>query len=390
MGAPAINSNKTVFDTENLKKEGLFRSLNPVTFWTPTQTIVWGQPFINFSSNNYLGLTHHPKVLAAAEQAIKEWGAGSGASRLITGDLDIHEKLEIKLAAFKNEEASIIFSSGYLANLGAITAFLTEKDVVLVDKLNHASLIDAARLSKAKLWVYPHRDIDSLRKLLKKCTAYQKRLVLTDAYFSMDGTVAPLAELLTVCRETDSQLLIDEAHSTGVYGKTGRGLTEHFGLQGQIDFVMGTLSKSLGSVGGYVSGSKKMKEFLVNRARSFIYTTAPAPSASAAAAAALSVIEEERNLIKKLWENTRRVREGLGKLGFDLMGSEGPIIPVKVGDTNKVMAFQEFLRKEGFYVAAIRPPTVPKKMDRLRLSISAVHDEENLKSLIAAFRKYVK
>lgn len=374
-------------ELQTAKEKNLFRSLVPLS--SPNDAIIQvdRQRLINFSSNNYLGLSTHPQVVKAAKQALDKWGAGSGASRLISGNLKIHEDLERELADFKGEEAATVFSSGYLANLGVVTSLLDEKDVVLVDRLDHASLIDAAKLSKAKLWVYPHKDLAALSALLNRAREFRRRLVLTDAYFSMDGDVAPLDELLEVCRSHDAMLLIDEAHSTGVYGKTGAGLSEHFGLQGRIDVVMGTLSKALGSVGGYVAGKRTLHEHLVNRSREFIYTTAPSPAASAAALAAIQSIRTSSALREKLWRNIYFIREKLTELGFDLMGSEGPVIPILIGDTAKVLKAREFLRKAGIFAPAIRPPTVSKGTDRIRISLMATHEKADLEALVIALKK---
>ena len=346
---------------------------------------------VDFASNDCLGLSCHPAVLRAVQKAVAEWGAGSGASRLLSGNLAIHEKLERALAVFKKEEAALIFSSGYQANLGAITSLVDERDVVLVDRLNHASLIDAVRLSGAKLWVYPHLELDRLQELLKRASSYRRRLVVTDAYFSMDGHIAPLEQMLELCESRDAILMVDEAHSTGVYGKTGRGLTEHLGLSGQIPVVMGTLSKALGSAGGYVAGSKALIQTLVNRAKSFIYTTAPVPAASAAALASVQILKKQgaavgnghaRSLRGQLWDRVSQMRDGLSSLGLDLMGSEGPIIPIRVGDSTKTLRIQKALERRGFYTAAIRPPTVPKGTDRIRLSVSAKHSKAEVESFL--------
>jgi len=342
--------------------------------------------FIDFSSNDYLGLSQHPRVVRAASLALKKWGTGSAASRLLSGNLGVHGELEKKLAHFKNEPAAAVFSSGYLANLGTIGTLVGERDIVILDRLCHASLVDGARLSKAKLWVYRHRDVSQLAELLKRAKSFRRRLVVTDAYFSMDGDVAPLPDLVRVCRATDSMLMIDEAHSTGVYGKTGRGIMEHFGLKEGVDVVMGTLSKALGSVGGFVCGSRSLKESVVNFCRPYIYTTAPAPSASAAASEALAVLKDEPNLRTRLWDNTRLLREGLERLGMDLMGSEGPIIPIRIGDSARAMKHKEALKKRGFFVSAIRPPSVPAGSARLRLSVSAAHTTEQISRLLKAFK----
>lgn len=345
---------------------------------------------VNFSSNDYLGLSRHPFVIQKASEALVEWGAGSGASRLLSGNLAIHEDLEKRLALFKKEKAARIFSSGYLANLGAVTALLNEKDLVLLDRFNHASLIDAARLSKAKFRVYPHRDMASLDRILASAGVFRRKLVVTDAYFSMDGHVAPLDRLLEVCRKRGAMLMIDEAHSTGVFGRAGQGLTDHFGLSGQIDVVMGTLSKALGSVGGFISGGSNLIEVLTNRAKEFIYTTAPSPSASAAALASLELFERKPGLLGRLRAKTLRLRQGLLGLGFDLMGSEGPIVPIRVGDPKKALALNSFLATEGYFAPAIRPPTVPKGADRIRLSVTAAHSEQEIDGLVEAFKKVKK
>ena len=287
-------------ELEALKRKNLYREIFSLDTPNDRSIEINGTPYLNFSSNNYLGLANNIRVRQAAHRAIEKWGTGSGASRLISGNLKIHEDLEKNMAAFKGEEKALIFSSGYLANLGAITAVVGQGDLVIVDRLNHASLIDAARLSRAKLWVYPHRDISALKKLLNRAKAFRRRLVVTDAYFSMDGTIAPLDELVSLCKKTNTLLMADEAHSVGVYGKNGGGLTEKFGVTGKVDIVMGTLSKALGSVGGYIAGSKILVDYLINQAREFIYTTGPAPAASAAASAALAEIKKRKSLRENL------------------------------------------------------------------------------------------
>ena len=374
-------------ELESLKAHSLHRAPESVSSRTHARIRLGKKALLDFSSNNYLGLASHPFVVREAARALHVWGAGSGASRLISGNLEPHLELERKIARFKKEAAALIFSSGYLANLGTIAALLNEKDLVIEDRLNHASLIDAARLSKAKFWVYPHKDAAALDRLLERAGGFRKKLVVTDAYFSMDGDVAPLDRILEVCRKRNAMLMIDEAHSTGVFGKKGRGLSEHFELEGKIDVVMGTLSKSLGSVGGFVAGSEELRDYLVNRCRTFIYTTAPSPAASAAALASLSLIEKDGSFRQKLWRNIAKVREGLEAAGFDLMGSEGPVIPVLVGETRKVLRFQNALMREGIFAPAIRPPTVPAKTDRIRLSVLASHSNPDLEHLLRVFKK---
>jgi 8-amino-7-oxononanoate synthase len=374
-------------DLEQLKARHLYR--DPEIF-PPRKGRPLGSPlqrFVDFSSNNYLGLSRHPRVIQGAHRALREWGAGSAASRLLSGNLKIHDELEKKLADFKKEEAAAIFSSGYLANLGMVRTLVNEQDVVILDRFCHASLMDGARLSRAKFWVYEHRDSEDLKNLLSRAKLFRRRLVVTDAYFSMDGDVAPIADLVDLCEKNEAILMIDEAHSTGVYGKTGRGLTEHFGVSGKVPVVMGTLSKALGSVGGFIAGSALLRETLVNFCRSFIYTTAPSPAASGAALAALDVIKTTPQLREKLWDNSRRLREGLKSLGLDLMGSEGPIVPISVGDAARVVKIKALLSQDGFLVSAIRPPSVPRGTDRIRLSVSAAHTAGQIDGLLAAFKK---
>ena len=368
-------------ELSDLKQKNLLRSLTSVSEIKSSR--------VDFSSNDYLGLSRHPRVIKKAAEALRVWGAGSGASRLFSGNLRIHEDLERKIAAFKKEKAATVFSSGYLANLGVITALLNEKDLIVVDRLNHASLVDAARLSKAKLWVYPHRNVQKLKELLARAKGFRRRLVVTDAYFSMDGDVAPLDRLYEACRAADTLFMVDEAHSTGVFGKTGRGLTEHFGLSGKSLIVMGTLSKALGSVGGFVAGDKILRDYLINRSREFIYTTAPSPAASAAAMESLSVLEKDASPRKRLWENALFLRKSLQADGFDLMGSEGPVIPIRVGDTAKTMQIKESLKKKNFWVAAVRPPTVPQGTDRIRLSVTASHTKPEMELFLKEFQKAV-
>ena len=319
--------------------------------------------------------------------AAKKWGTGSGASRLLSGNLGIHEELEKKLARFKKEETATVFSSGYLANLGVLSALANEKDILFMDRLNHASLFDGARLSRATWRVYPHRDLGVLKKLLSKAGSFRRRFVVTDAYFSMDGDVAPLGDLLDLCERHNALLIIDEAHSTGVFGKTGRGLTEHFGIEGRAPVVMGTLSKALGSVGGFIAGKREIRETLHNFSRPFIYTTAPSPLASAAALSALTLIEKDASARTRLWNNVKFMRETLLGAGFDLMDSEGPILPILTRDTAKTLRLKNRMKAEGFIVSAIRPPTVPKGTDRLRISLSAAHGRAPMASFVRHLKK---
>ena len=317
---------------DELAEAGLLRS--PVTIDGPQgpRVRVDGTEYLCFCSNNYLGLADHPALIEAAKAALDRFGAGSGASRLVSGTMTPHHELEEAVARFKRTEAAIVFPTGYMANLGAIQALVGRGDTVFCDRLNHASIFDGCRLSGATLRVYPHKDAGALDVLLGRERQGQA-LVVTDTVFSMDGDLAPLPDLVAVCERHGAMLMIDEAHATGVLGRTGRGAAEHFGLEGRIPVVMGTLSKAVGSLGGYVVGTRDLIDLLVNRARSFIYTTALPPSVCAAARAGIEVIEREPGRREALWARARQLQEGLRHRGFDIGAGETPITPVMVGDT---------------------------------------------------------
>jgi len=373
-------------ESRALKSKGLHRSLFGITSPRGATFVAGRRRLVNFGSNDYLGSGTDPAVARAAADACRRWGTGSGASRLLSGNLALHVSLERRLAAFKGEEAATVFSSGYLANLGALTALAGEGDLVVLDRLNHASLVDGARLSRAKLWVYPHRDAAALDALLARASGFRRKLVATDAYFSMDGDTAPLDRLLEVSRKHGALLVVDEAHSTGVFGPRGRGLAEAFRLEGKIDVVMGTLSKALGSVGGFIAGSRALKDHLTNRARTFIYTTAPAPAASAAALACLGWITKDPAPRERLWRNIRVLREALREAGIPVLESEGPVIPVPVPSPAEGARLQASLAKEGLYVPLIRTPSVPRGAERLRVSVTAAHERAHLDALVRTLK----
>ncbi|HVN67552.1 MAG TPA: 8-amino-7-oxononanoate synthase [Candidatus Sulfotelmatobacter sp.] len=348
----------------NLKKAGLYRELHVVD--QRTHKI--------FCSNDYLGLSQHPKVKAAARAAIEEFGFGAGAARLISGNTALHEELEKKFARFEKREAAIVFPTGYMANLGAITALVDENDTVIIDRLDHASIVDACRLSKAKLQVYPHKDMTVLKKILEKAGKFRRRLIVTDTVFSMDGDLAPLAALSALAKEHDAILMTDDAHATGVLE-----------LNNPADIVMGTLSKAVGSVGGFVAGSAELIDYLRNKARSFIYTTALPPAACAASLAALEIIEREPSLREKLWNN-------IGYFGtrYLVPGTRNsPIIPLIIGDAEKTMRLSAQLFERGLFVSGIRPPTVPNGESRLRITISATHSKEDIECLASSLRELI-
>ena len=358
-----------------LREQSLWRSLPEIP-----------ENCVNFSTNDYLGLSRHPRVTAAAARALEKYGAGGRSSRLISGTSDLHLELESKLAAFKRTEACLVFPTGYMANLGVLASLLGEGDAVIADRLNHASLIDAAKLSRARLFVYEHRSAASLEKVLGRTQSYKKRLVVTDSLFSMDGDLAPLPELAALARSHEAWLMIDDAHATGVLGKDGIGGLEHYGMLGGAEIVMGTLSKALGSQGGFVCGSKDLIHFLVNRARSFIYTTALAPASCAAALAALEIIGQEPERRQTLMENAsylcgelKRNFSGEARL---LNGFATPIIPFLTDEPERTLRISKELLERGIFVPAIRPPTVPKGECRLRFSLSSSHSKDDIRALL--------
>ncbi len=369
-----------------LERDQLKRTLRPVESRSAREIALGGRTLLSFSSNDYLGLSTHPGVIAAAHEALERHGAGSGASRLVSGNLELYGKLEEQLARIKNTEAALVFPSGYHANLGLVPALVGPEDTVIVDRLAHASLVDGARLSRARLKVFPHNDVGALESLLKR-TAKGKILVLTESVFSMDGDVAPADELLRVCEAHGALLVIDDAHGFGVIGKTGRGVQEAFALHSSQLMVMGTLSKAMGALGGYVVGSRALVDFLVNRARTLIYTTALPPATLASASAALEIAfgtEEGVKLHKKLCENTTALRSGLRERGYSVSEDPTAILPVIVGQEKKALDLAKALYEKRIFAPAIRPPTVPAGTARLRLSLSALHQGEDIERLLAA------
>jgi glycine C-acetyltransferase/8-amino-7-oxononanoate synthase len=385
-------------ELKQLKGTGLYRELRTIEKTDGRTITIDGKSYLNFCSNNYLGLANHPRIIEAAQKATAEYGAGAGASRLISGNTIIHEKLEKKLAEFKKREAAIVFPTGFMANLGVITALLDEKDTVIIDRLDHASIIDACRLSRAKLQVFPHKDMKALEKTLSKSQNFNKRLIVTDSVFSMDGDLAPLPEIWSLANKYRSLVMIDEAHATGVLGKCGRGLEEHFNCEGKTDIVMGTLSKAIGSLGGFVAGSRELIDYLRNKARSFIYTTALPPASCAAALAVLELIEKDVSLLNKLRENihyyispaTKRRGSIIYKEpGRSAPGSLSPIIPIIIGPAEKTVEISNQLFSRGILLSAIRPPTVPQGQSRLRLTICAQHTKEDIDCLASLLQELI-
>jgi glycine C-acetyltransferase len=351
-----------------------------------------GKEVVNLSSNNYLGLANHPKVKEAALAAIEKWGVGAGAVRWIGGTMSVHEELEERLAKFKHTEAVLVFTGGFTANSGCIPAVLTDKDVVISDELNHASIIDGVRLSPAKYkksegFVYGHKDMGHLEEILKNTQNFEKRMIITDGVFSMDGDIAPLPAIVELAEKYNAFVMVDDAHASGVLGKNGAGSTSHFNLYGRVDIQLGTLSKALGVIGGYIAGSALLKDWLINRGRPYLFSTAHPPVVAAALIAALDVMENDPEPMRKLWENTKWWKSALQEAGFDTMGSETPITPVYVGDEGAAQAMEKALWDEGVYALSIVFPTVARGKARIRTMPSAAHTREDLEFALKAFKK---
>jgi glycine C-acetyltransferase len=337
-----------------------------------------GREVINLSSNNYLGLTTHPKLYEAALEAIRTLGVGSGSVRTIAGTMELHLRLERRIAEFKKTEAAVVFQSGFAANAGTVSSVLGKGDLILSDELNHASIIDGARLSRAEIRVFPHRDVAALERLLEESAGFPHRLVITDGVFSMDGDIALLPGIVALARRHGAIMMVDDAHASGVVGSAGRGTVDHFGLHGQVDIQVGTLSKAIGVLGGYVCGSKGLVEYLHHRARPFLFSTSHPPAVAAACLAAFDVLEQEPERIERLWANTRRFKEGLGRLGFNTGISETPITPIIVGEADLAMRFSDRLFEKGVFAQGIGYPTVAKGKARLRTIVTATHTEGDL------------
>jgi glycine C-acetyltransferase len=374
-------------DLQELDSLGIYRALKIVDSPQGREIILDGKRVLNFCSNDYLGLANDARIKKAAIEAITEYGFGSGASRLVCGNMGPHEKLETELAILKNTESALVYSSGYMANTGIIPALMGRDSVVISDKLNHASIIDGIILSRAKLMRYPHADMQALREILKDLPAAQRKLIVTDTVFSMDGDRAPLKEIVGLAKSYDAMVMVDEAHAFGVLGTCGSGLVEELALEGQVDIQMGTLSKAAGSFGAYACGTKVLREYLINKSRSFIYTTAMPPALAQASRAAIQIIFQGTQLRRRLQDNADYLRAQVHQLGFDTMGSSTPIIPILVKDPLRAMAMSKRLLEESIFVQAIRPPTVPNGTSRLRLTVMATHTREDLDQLLNALRK---
>lgn len=366
------------------KEAGLYRKVRTMNTAPRPTMLIDGRRQIVFSSNNYLGLANDQRLVTAAEAILHEYGVGSSGSRLTTGHTDWHHKIEEKIASFKQTEAALLFSSGYLANVGVLSTLPEEGDVILSDQLNHASIIDGCRLSKAKTVVYNHVDMDDLEKKLNETVSYKRRFIVTDGVFSMDGTIAPLDQMISLAKRYHAYTIVDDAHATGVLGKNGRGTSEYFGVR--PDVVIGTFSKAIGTEGGFVAGSHVLIDFLLNNARTFIFQTAMPSAICAASYAALEVIEESYDKRQQLVSNVKKIKTSLIEMGYLVKGDLTPIIPVIIGDPNEAVGFSEKLQEKGIYAPAIRPPTVPEGESRIRLTVTSDHTAKEIDYLLECFQ----
>jgi glycine C-acetyltransferase len=376
-----------------LKQKGTYSNLRVLEDEQTPECTVDGKHVINLASNNYLGLTTHPKLRDAAIAAIKQYGVGSGAVRTVSGTMRIHMELEEKIARFKNTEACVVFQSGFAANAGTVSAILGKDDFIISDELNHASIIDGARLSRAKIKVFRHKDAAHAEELLKEIASEPgHKLIITDGVFSMDGDIGPLPALCDVAEKYGAIMMVDDAHSSGVLGRNGRGTIDHHKVHGRVDVQVGTLSKAIGALGGYVCGSKELIDFLYHRARPFLFSTSHPPSVAASCIAAFDVLEQEPQLMDKLWANTRFFKKELGLLGFNIGGintpaSETPITPIIIGDGKLTMDFSRELFKEGVFVPGIAFPTVAEGKARVRTIMSAAHTQDQLTKALEVLKK---
>jgi glycine C-acetyltransferase len=373
-----------------LKEQGLFNRIRVIDSPMDGHVIIEGRRVLNFCANNYLGLANHPRLKEAAKKAIDEYGIGPGAVRTIAGTMSLHDKLEKRLAEFKQAEAVITLQSGFAANLATIPALVGKGDVIFSDQLNHASIIDGCRLSRATIVGYAHNDIDDLRQKIAETSEYGRRIIISDGVFSMDGDIAPLPALYEVAKEHDILLMVDDAHGEGVLGRGGRGIVDHFGLHGKVDVEVGTMSKAFGVMGGIVAGKQVIIDWLRQRARPFLFSSAMTVPDVAACLEAVEMLESSEELVERLWSNAKIMKDEMAKLGFNTGKSETPILPVMLGEAAIAQEFSKRLFEEGVFAMAIGFPTVAKGAARIRVMNSAAHTHSDLEEALAAFEKVGK
>jgi glycine C-acetyltransferase len=377
-------------ELESLKQQGLYRALRILETEQAAHATFDHRSVVNLSSNNYLGLTTHPRLREAALEAVRKFGVGSGSVRTIAGTMEMHMELERRLAAFKNVQAVVVFQSGFAANAGTVAAILTKDDVVVSDELNHASIIDGCRLSRATIKVFPHKDVDAARRILRELPTTQRKLLITDGVFSMDGDLGPLPALCDLAEEFGAIMMVDDAHASGVFGRQGRGTIDHFNCHGRVDIQVGTLSKAVGALGGYVAGTRDFIEFLYHRARPFLFSTSHPPAVTAACLAALDVLESEPQWMEQLWSNTTFFKTGLQTLGFNTGRSESPITPVIVGEAALAARMSDKLFQAGVFAQSLGFPTVPRGLARLRTIVTATHTRDDLQFALDTFGRIGK
>ena len=373
---------------DELQSNNLYRRLRTVESEQGAHVTIDGKRYLLLSSNNYLGLANDARIVSAAKNALDKYGFGAGASRLISGTMTPHTELEATISRFKGTERAILFNSGYCANIGLITALSGRNDIIFSDKLNHASIVDAALLSQSTVKRYPHKDVDALENLLKSADGYSKKIIVTDGIFSMDGDIAPLRDIVALSKKYSAYLIVDDAHATGIIGENGKGTLSHFGIDDDNIIQMGTLSKALGCFGAFVACKNDLIEYLINMSRSFIYTTALPPSTACAAIEAIKIAKEGDVLRKKLFENVNYLRGKLLDMGFNIPNSETHIIPLVIGSAEKTLALSSYLFDNGVFIQAIRPPTVPKDTCRLRITPTALHTKDELEYLVSLLKNW--
>ncbi|SFX33907.1 glycine C-acetyltransferase [Thermoactinomyces sp. DSM 45891] len=377
-------------EIQSWKDAGMYRPLTEIESEQGARVVIRGKEVIQLSSNNYLGLTTHPRLRKAAIEAVEKFGAGTGSVRTIAGTFSLHEEFERKLAEFKHTEAALVFQSGFTANVGVVATILSAEDVVISDELNHASIIDGIRLTKAGRRIYKHVDMEDLEKALQETQSARMRLIVTDGVFSMDGNIAPLPQIVELAEKYNSIVMVDDAHASGVLGRNGRGTVDHFDLNGRVHIQIGTLSKAIGVLGGYVAGPKVLREYLIQRARPFLFSTSHPPAVTAACLEAVNVLLEEPEIMERLWDNARFFKDGLSQLGFNTGHSETPVTPVIIGDDALTMKFSDALFEEGVYAQGIAFPTVQKGKARVRTIVTASQTKEDLQKALDAFEKVGK
>ncbi|WP_019242223.1 MULTISPECIES: glycine C-acetyltransferase [Bacillus] len=377
-------------EIDEMKGKGVFREIEPLQSQQDSIVKINQREFIQLSSNNYLGLTSHPRLKKAAILAIEKYGVGTGSVRTIAGTLSIHEDLERKLAHFKHTEAALVFQSGFSTNQAILSTILTSEDVIISDELNHASIIDGIRLSKAARKVYKHVDMQNLERILQQSTQYRKRLIVTDGVFSMDGNITPLPQIVLLAEKYDAMVMVDDAHASGLLGNNGRGTVNHFGLDGKVHIQVGTLSKAIGVLGGYVASSHSLIDYLIQRGRPFLFSTSHPPAVTMACMEAINVLLDEPYLIDQLWEKTTFFKKGLHQLGFNTGASQTPIIPIILGDEALALQFSNRLKQYGVFAQGIVFPTVAKGKARIRTIVTVQHTKQQLQLALDAFEKVGK